>query len=233
MNFIELHERLRQELLRRIDRGVLSGSLLSRMTGIRQAHISNVLRNRRLLSLKALDQIMAAQNLTIEQLAPFEGPADRRVRPRTGDTASIPVVSHAAILHEPQFALTDAEFLHIPATLLQNRARPTPRRSHWQRYAAIRLDAEHAAPMQPLLSPDCLVLIDRHYSSLMEYRGQPALHAVSYGEKLMLRFVTLEDNHLILRPFALDHPVRLIRLAAHDSPSDFLYGRACLLIADL
>jgi len=41
MNFTQMHERLRLELLRRIQRGTLSVSLLARQTGFGQAHLSN------------------------------------------------------------------------------------------------------------------------------------------------------------------------------------------------
>ena len=47
MNFTQMHERLRLELLRRIQRGTLSVSLLSRQTGFGQAHLSNFLNRKR------------------------------------------------------------------------------------------------------------------------------------------------------------------------------------------
>ena len=49
MNFADLHERLRLELVRRIDREALTGSRLAQQTGFRQAHISNFLNRRRAL----------------------------------------------------------------------------------------------------------------------------------------------------------------------------------------
>ena len=58
MIFLELHERLRLEVWRRIDRGVLSRALLARQTGLAQAHISNFLHRRRRLSLPALDRLL-------------------------------------------------------------------------------------------------------------------------------------------------------------------------------
>jgi len=68
MNFQDLHELLRQELLRRIDRGDLTGTALARDANFRQAHISNFLRGRRSLSQQGLDRVLAAQHLTVGEL---------------------------------------------------------------------------------------------------------------------------------------------------------------------
>ena len=70
MNFTQMHERLRLELLRRIQRGTVSVSLLGRQSGFGQAHLSNFLHGRRQLSLDAMDRILAAQHLTVADLLP-------------------------------------------------------------------------------------------------------------------------------------------------------------------
>ena len=231
MNFRDMHEHLRLELLRRIDRGVLTGALLARQTGFRQAHISNVL-NRRLLSLEGLDRILAAQNISIEQIVPAVAPAPL---PAAGETAVIPIASASAILLEPQPPLDHHSAVHLPASLLrQNRSRPAPQRAHWQRYLALTLDAALAARMHPLLTPNSIVVVDRHYTSLAHYHApDPTLYAVNYGGLLQFRFVSLEDNHLVLRPLSLSHPIRLLRLPNHAQPSDYLMGRACLLLTGI
>jgi len=88
--------------------------------------------------------------------------------------------------------------------------------------------------MRPLLSAGSTVVIDRHYVSLAGYHEpSPTLYAVHYGDQLLLRFVSLEEGHLILRPMSLTHPVRLIRIGPHNTPADFILGRACLLLGDL
>ena len=71
MNFQDLHELLRLELLRRIDLGSLTGTGLARQAGFRQAHISNFLNRKRSLSLGGLDRVLAAQNLTVDQIMPL------------------------------------------------------------------------------------------------------------------------------------------------------------------
>jgi len=233
MNFLDMHEQLRLELLRRIDRGVLSGSLLARQTGFRAAHISNVLNRRRFLSLEGLDRILAAQDLSVEQILLFQSASIPKTRLSNGETVSVPIVSSSAALHLPR--LPHSQILHIPASHLRdNRARPAPLRAHWERYLAITLNAEQAEPMQPMLTPGSFVVIDRHYTSLASYRAPyPTLYAVNFAGQLLLRFVSLEDGHLVLRPSRLDHPVRLLRLGPHDTPADHILGRACFHLSNL
>ena len=72
MNFTQMHERLRLELLRRIQRGTLSISLLARQTGFGQSHISNFLRCKRQLSLEALDRVLASQHIKAWDLLPVK-----------------------------------------------------------------------------------------------------------------------------------------------------------------
>src|SRR6202034_3824452 len=61
MNRTQMHERLREELVRRIQRGTLSVSLLARQTGFGQSHLSNFLHCKRQLSLEAMDRVLASQ----------------------------------------------------------------------------------------------------------------------------------------------------------------------------
>src|SRR5271163_2588161 len=72
MNFQDLHELLRVELVRRIERGTLTGSRLAQQAGFQQAHISNFLNRKRALSLEGLDRVLASQNLSIDQILPLD-----------------------------------------------------------------------------------------------------------------------------------------------------------------
>ena len=73
MNFSELHERVRIEVLRRIENGSLNATLLAHQIDCSAAHISNFLNRRRRLSIDALDKVLQAQFLTIAE-SPFGGP---------------------------------------------------------------------------------------------------------------------------------------------------------------
>jgi hypothetical protein len=238
MNFQDLHELLRLELLRRIDRGTLTGSRLAQQAGFQQAHISNFLNRKRALSLEGLDRVLAAQNLTIDQILPLDLAAAAAPTPAapSDPIEIIPVVSASVAMDDARIAPSAViETLQVSASRLHdNRARPSTRHAHWQRFLAIRADAQQSAAMDPLLAPGAIAVLDRHYNSLAPYRAhQPTLYAVRCGAALLLRFVDFDEGRLILRPYARDFPVQLLPLATHESPADYIVGRVCLVFAEL
>src|SRR5580698_11181317 len=102
MNFQDLHELLRVELLRRIERGTLTGTRLANQAGFKSAHVSNFLNRKRSLSLEGLDRVLSSQNLTIDQLLPLEITASQPTIPtQPSDPIEIvPVVSPSAAMDE-------------------------------------------------------------------------------------------------------------------------------------
>jgi hypothetical protein len=234
MNFTQMHERLRLELLRRIQRGTLSVSLLARQTGLGQSHLSSFLHSRRQLSMGAIDRVLAAQHLAAADLLPTA----RLVSSESIDEqrSSVPIVSHGVALFEPFVRPSAVQaILHVPAGLLQTiRARVSPSRRAWQRFVAVRIPAPDALPMEPLVLPEATVLLDRHYHSLTHYRpNRPNLYAVRHGAHLALRYVDFLSNRLILRPHNLAFPVDLIEIDPGESPSDLLVGRVALILKEL
>src|ERR1700761_3952422 len=114
MNFLQMHERLRLELLRRIQRGTLSVSLLARQTGYGQPHLSNFLGGKRQLSLDGLDRVLKAQQLTVTDLVPFRPPPIAME-----DLLHVPLVSHSTAIFEPQVRPGAVQkLLPVPAGLL-------------------------------------------------------------------------------------------------------------------
>ena len=239
MNFQDLHELLRLELHRRIERGLLTGSRLASQAGFQQAHISNFLNRKRALSLEGLDRVLAAQNLTIDQILPLDLAAaahNPNPNPTSDPTEIVPVVSLSAAMDEVRISpAAIIETIQVSASRLHdNRARPSARHAHWQRFLAIRADTQQAAAMDPLVSPGAIAVLDRHYNSLAPYRAhQPTLYAVRSGPALLLRFVDFDEGRLILRPWSRDFPVQLLPLATHETPADYIVGRVCLLFSEL
>jgi hypothetical protein len=238
MNVTQFHERLRLEIFRRIDRGLLTGTLLARQTGLQSSHISNFLHRKRMLSLVAIDRVLAAQMLSIEDLLPPEFP--RRLAtlsgPRDKERDSVPLVSHATAAHSPSVtSQATIEVIQLPAGVLEElRPRRAIIRRDWQRFLAVRVTSAQALPMGPVLAPDAIVVLDRHYNSLAPYRPpRPNLYAVGVGDSLSFRYVSFDEDRLILRPHALDHPVELLNLGVSDSPSDSIVGRVCICISEL
>ncbi len=235
MNFQDLHELLRLELIKRIERGTLTGSQLARQTGFQQAHVSNYLNRKRSLSLEGLDRVLAAQQLAIEHILPLELAAATPT-PVSVPSEIVPVVSASTAMHDPRVTPSAIiETLQVSASRLRDhRARTSLRSTSWQRFVAIRVDAPQAAAMDPILTLGATTVLDRHYTSLAPYRAQqPTLYAVRCGPSLLIRYVDLDDNCLILRPCSLRVPVQLIPLAADETPSDYLVGRVCMIIAEL
>ncbi len=246
MNFSDLHERLRVELLRRIDADTLTGSRLAQQTGFRQAHISNFLNRKRALSLDGLDRVLAAQNLTINQILPGSAPGTSLPKALPGTVAlnasasaadesiaSVPLVSPSvAMEHALIAAQSIIEIIPVSAALLyENRPRNSGSQARWRRFVAIRADTQQAAALHPLVAPGSPVIIDRHYTSLALYRSQqPNLYAIRCGNTLQLRFAGFDDNRLILRPNSTAFPVQLIPLNPGQSPTELVVGRVCLVL---
>src|ERR1700722_20275424 len=234
MNFTQMHERLRLELLRRIQRGTLSVSLLARQTGFGQAHISNFLRSRRQLSLEAMDRVLGAQRLTVDELLPAL--PHGRFWPEDESAGAVPVGSHSTAPFETVIRPSAVQHvLPLPSGASPNvRARATNVRRAWQRFVAIRVSPGDALPMEPLVLPEAIALIDRHYNSLLPYRpNRPNLYAVHHGSHLTLRYAEFQSSRLILRPQNLAFPVELLAINPDESPGDLLTGRIALILNEI
>jgi plasmid maintenance system antidote protein VapI len=241
MNFQDLHENLRLELLRRIEQDGLTGTALARQAGFQQAHISNFLNRRRALSLEGLDRVMAAQGLTVDQLMPLElaAAAVSAAAPAT-ELQAVPVVSAWTAMEEAEVRPGAViETVDVPAAGLRaNRWWTQEKYALWQRYVAIRVDAQQAAAMEPLLIPGAAVIIDRHYRSLAAYRAQQrTLYAVRAGSGaatgLVLRYVEFDGANLILRPLAVNFPVQVVAVGERETPADYVVGRVCWVVAEM
>jgi Cro/C1-type HTH DNA-binding domain len=235
MTFSQLHERLRLEMWRRIERGVLSGKLLAQQTGLRPSHISNFLHRKRRLSLIALDRLLDAQKLTVQELAAVVQPGleSRGGHPAAAPELAIPLISQMAAMHSAAILPRAAQgYIVLPAGTLDGvRARRTPARRTWQRFVAIRVTAEQAPPMHPLLRAFSIVVIDRHYNSLVPVQPpHPNLYALTIDRLLAFRYLTFEAGRLILRPYDFDSPIDAIELPPYESPSDLIVGRICLCL---
>ncbi len=234
MNFTQMQERLRVELLRRIQRGTLSVSLLARQTGFGKSHLSNFLHARRQLSLEGIDRMLTAQHMAAEDLLRLGARAEPP-QPHD-DPGLVPVVSHGAALFEPYIRPGAVQMmLQLPPGALHLlKARPVASRRSWQRFVAIRVAHADALPMDPLLFPDALAVIDRHYNSLASYRaGRPNLYAVRNGAHLKLRYADYASARLMLRPLNMGFPVDLIEIGPEASPGEFIAGRVVLTINEL
>ena len=229
MNFTQMHERLRLELLRRIRRGTLSVSLLARQTGFGQSHISNFLRSRRQLSLEGLDRVLLTQRISAWDLLPM----DHR---RLDESDSVPLVSHSAALFEPTIRPSSIRgTIHIPSAMTP----PAPLRSsisrkNWDRFVAVSISGAEAQAMEPLVQPEAVAVLDRHYISLTGYRsGRYNVYAVRNGGHLSLRYADFLANRLVLRPYNLAFAVDLLEIPPGETPADLIAGRVILILNEV
>ena len=229
MNFTQMHERLRLELLRRIRRGTLSVSLLARQTGFGQSHISNFLRSRRQLSLEGLDRVLLTQHISAWDLLPME-PG------RVDESDLVPLVSHAAALFEPMIRPSSIRGrIHIPSAMAAaTRTRVSGSRKTWDRFVAVSIPPAEAQAMDPLVQPDAVAVLDRHYISLIHYRpGRNNIYAVRNGNQLSLRYADFFANRLVLRPYNFACPVDLLEIPPGDTPADLIAGRVMLILNEV
>jgi hypothetical protein len=235
MNFTQMHDRLRVELLRRIERGTLSVSLLARQTGFGKSHLSNFLHARGQLSLEGLDRMLATQHMACEDLLELDARVDQGGSAEE-EPQMVPVVSHNSALFEPYIRRSAVQMtLHLPAGALRSlKPKAVASRRSWQRFVAIRIVHSDALPMDPLLYPDAIAVIDRHYNALTPYRaGRPNLYAVRNGAHLMLRYADFAEARLVLRPLNMSFPVDLVEIGPDASPGEHIAGRVVLTINEL
>jgi hypothetical protein len=178
--------------------------------------------------------MLTAQHIAAEDLLRLNGHQHRLDQSEESD--SVPVVSHMTALFEPYIRPNAIEtMLKVPADALHLlKARPVASRRAWQRFVAVRIPQAVARPMEPLLLPDSLAVIDRHYNSLIPYRAnRPNLYAVRDGAHLAMRYVDSSATRLVLRPLSIAFPVGLIEIEPQASPGEYIAGRVVLTLNEI
>lgn len=235
MTFSQLHESLRLELVRRIQRGTLTVSLLSRQTGLAQGHVSNFLLGKRGLSLNAMDRVLRAQRLELDDLLPDREKRNAKIF-SVGEISMIPVVSYSTAATVPILRAPDAiEGMPVSApTLRSMRARAPSRRFSWERFVAVRVLEADARPMNPVILPRALVVIDRRDTLPARLRsGPPKLFAVRQGEGLLFRYAEFHKDRLVLRPHNLAFPVDVVAFEGDETRNTIIVGRVAIVLHEI
>jgi transcriptional regulator with XRE-family HTH domain len=234
MTFTQLQERFRLELLRRIERGTLSVSLLARLTGLGQGHVSNFLRGRRGSSLGTLDKMLHAQRLQTEDLMPARRESlGGLLSEQMGEEARIPLVSGSVAIFERYITTSSVQtMMPFPAEAVQGLlARCSQGRKQWERFVAVRLTAEEARGMEPVLMAESLVVLDRHYTSFHPYReGQANLYGARVGSQFVVRYAQFQAERVVLRAVAVQRKTEVVEVGAGETAHDVLVGRVVLVV---
>src|SRR5215471_4205127 len=232
MKFRQLQEMLRRDLLERIEQGELTALGLARQTEFAQPHITNFLNKKRLLSVEAMDRVLAARRMSVLDLLDPEEVNKRAsiIPPSEGDFENVLLVEGTIAAGEPIITNDDVkDILKFKKSFLR-RLRPSDnsRRDRWRRFVLIKVDAHDGMSMYPRLLPRATVLIDRHYNSLEPYRKQePNMYAVRHNGGATVKYVELAEKNLVLRPHNQSYPVTVIPIEEGKTFSDYIVGRVC------
>jgi Peptidase S24-like len=234
MKFKSLQENLRKAIWGRIDDGELTGMRLAEQTGFKQAHISNFLNRKRSLSLEGMDKVLSVQRLSVlDLLDPDEINKRASIPPPSEDEFdNIFVVEGAIAASQPLvMSMNVREIYKFKRSFLRKlRSDMHGKRGDWERFVAIKIDANDGMSMYPRLLPGATVLIDRHYNSLQPYRkGELNLYAVNIRNTCIVRYVELAGSNLVLRPHNQTYAVEVLPLHEDQGTSDYLVGRVCYI----
>jgi hypothetical protein len=127
------------------------------------------------------------------------------------------------------------ELIQLPPGYLDHlQTRRSPDRRSWERFIAVRASYVQTEAMVPAIVPHAILVIDRHYNSLLAYRPpMPNIYAVQRGSSMLFRYATLQGSSIILRPHKIEHPIELIEIKPEESPSSYVVGRVCVSISEM
>lgn len=227
MTLTQMHERLREELQNRLDKGHASVSSIARKTNYGQSHISGFLHSKRRLSLEAVDRVLQALDMQAEDLIRVQP----RIQPKS--TGDIPVVTREAALLDARIRPSAVKgVLQVPWEMLTAlESRTTSARRTWERFVAVNINAEDAECMAGTMPAGSPVLIDRHYTSLHPYSAERrTLYAVNHQGKLKLRYLERHGDRVVLRPQSLHCPLEVVAADASPAGSGLVAGRVALAL---
>ncbi len=240
MDFGQLHERIRLEVLRRISKGTMSVSLLARQTGLGQPHVSNFLRQHRRLSLDALDLVLDALRMRVEDLFPRPREASAH---KTDRLETVPVVPSYVAMHDAYIRASSLQWeLKLARELLgTGETRCSNFRRSWDRYVAVQVNAEEARGMAPVVMPGAIVVLDRQYLVFDPIReGEVNLYAVrrmaqrresrTREAQLSIRHGMALGDVAVLLGHAGSADAELIRLGEETILEELLVGRVVAVL---
>ena len=236
MDFGELQDNLRQLLWRRIHAGHLSGLRLARETGLRQPHISNFLNAKRRLSLQALDRVLQVQHISVLDLLGDDEVSRRAAIVPAGRNEFENVILVDSDLRALQPRFTGDQ---VSDTLKVNKKFLRPLRSSlegdrsgWQRFIFLRAGAREGMSMYPRLLPGALLLVDRHYNSLLPYRrNEHNMYAVMHSGHCYFRYAERQSGYLVLHAENRSYAAHAVALAGKPA-SEYIAGRICSVQVD-
>jgi plasmid maintenance system antidote protein VapI len=234
MLIADLHEHIRQHVLATVKSGQITQTALAELMGMKQAHISNFVRGKRGLSVDAMDAVLTLLGLDVERLI---GISERTRLPGDSSTTleSVPMIQHRAAMN-PTFGENDilGKLGFTKVLLRRLHVEESEARAPWVRFVAVRADTAFAAPMYPRFENGSVLLIDRHYCSLVEHRkDQPNLYLIRKEDALMVRWVEMQGTQLCLRPETSKYPLDFVCINKNHPLTSCIVGRVAHIATEL
>jgi SOS-response transcriptional repressor LexA len=234
MFIADLQESLRQHVLATIKSRQITQCALAEMIGMRQAHISNFVRGRRGFSIDGMDSILKALGLNARQLIAMT--EQTRVRKASSSAIESVALIHLRAAMRPIFAEDEVqgEIGFTKALLRRVKAVAPDARKLWVRFAAVKADKRLSAPMNPRIENGSVLLIDRHYCSLVAYRkAEPNLYLIRKGDSLMVRRIEVQGRQLWLRPENVAYPLESINVEPKKPLESCIVGRVAHVATEI
>jgi transcriptional regulator with XRE-family HTH domain len=230
----DLQEHLRKHVRATVKSRQITQSGLGELVGMKQSHISNFLLSKRGLSFEGMDAILKVLGLDVADLLSMsrQTPSMKQCSPTL---ESVPLVALKAAMNRT-FGKSDIlEQLEFTKILLRRSKVDTPeKRTAWVRFIAIRADAALAAPMHPRLANGSVLLVDRHYCSLIAHqKDEPNLYLIRKERTLMVRWIEMHGSNLLLRPDSSAHPLDFICIDRKHPLTSFIAGRVVYIGTEL
>lgn len=243
MDLSQLHERVRLEVLRRISTGTMSVSLLARQTGLGQPHVSNFVRERRKLSLSALDLVLDALRMRVEDLLPRQRETGSR---RDDKVEKVPVVASYVAMHDAYIRMSSVLWeLAITRKMLGSaETRCSNFRKGWDRYVAVQVSVEEARGMAPVVTAGAVVVLDRQYVVLDAVReGETNLYGVRKpaqrrdaqsmrDAQLLIRYGRGLAELVVLLGYAGSADAEVVKLTEELAVEELLVGRVVAVVQE-
>ena len=233
LQFRHLQENLRRAVVQRIRDGELTQQRLAQKIGFQQAHVSNFLNRKRMLSLEAMDKVLAALSLSVmDLLDPAEVNKRASITPPSEDEFENVLLVEGAVAAAAAIIMqADVKgVLKFKKDFLKRmRADMDTPRGDWRRFVLVKMENQREAmSMFPRLLPQATVLIDRHYNSLTPYRKSDRnMYAVRAGGVFTVKYVERAGSNLVLRPENQAYPVTVLPMEEGRTSGDYIIGRVC------
>jgi transcriptional regulator with XRE-family HTH domain len=210
------------------------GTGLAEESAIPQGHLSNFLNGRRGLSVQAMDRLLTALDIGVEDLVKSSQSEQSFVRLAVRSRyAVLPRISPTVALQPRLYKdgilgldCIDKQFLK------RRRSNDVAGRSHWDRFVLLDSTPGSVRAILPAANTTTL-LVDRHYTSLEPYlQSRSNLYVVQLTTELVVGRVNLACDHLLVRPCDLHCDLLSIQLPRGTQYYTRIVGRVCRYYAE-